>query len=259
MSNTALITGAANRIGATIAKHLALAGYAVIVHHNKSSADAHKLCEDIKNAGGRAAPIQAELCDTMQRQSLIERAANIFGPLNVLINNASVFEPDSATTIDEALWDKHFDVHAKAPIFLSRDFANQLQAKTKGNIVNIIDERVLHDHPGYFSYNLSKSVLWTATKTLAQSLAPIIRVNAIGPGPTLPHTRQSQEQFERSVGTLPLERAASPNDIAEAVLFLLNTKSMTGQMLALDGGEHLEWRGRGGITPRNPPRPENHE
>lgn len=250
MSKIALITGAANRIGATIAKHLATAGYAVIVHHNKSSADAQKLCNDIKSIGGRAAPIQAELCDATQRQSLIEQAAKIFGPLDVLINNASVFEPDSATTIDETLWDRHFDVHAKAPVFLSRDFANQLEAKSKGNIINIIDERVLRDHPGYFSYNLSKSVLWTATKTLAQSLAPNIRVNAIGPGPTLPHTRQSQEQFVASVKKLPLERAASPNDIAEAIVFLLNTNSMTGQMLALDGGEHLEWRGRGGMTPR---------
>lgn len=252
MKQIALITGAANRIGAAIAQKLAGDGFCVIVHHNHSGADAQKLCAQIKGNGGQAAALQAELCDPTQRRELIANALALFGPLTILINNASVFEPDSAKTIDEELWERHFDVHAKAPMFLTRDFAAQLPTDARGNVINIIDERVLRDHPGYFSYNLSKSVLWTATKTLAQSLAPKIRVNAIGPGPTLPHTRQSVEQFKASVKKLPLELAASPDDIADAIVFLLNTPSMTGQMLALDGGEHLEWRGRGDVTPKSP-------
>jgi len=162
-----------------------------------------------------------------------------------------VFDPDSIYDIDEAIWDQHFAIHAEAPLFLARDFAAQLPGGTDGNIVNMIDERVLHTSPAYFSYTLSKSVLWTATRTLAQSLAPNIRVNAIGPGPVLPHSRQSQADFERAVQALPLQRNAGPQAIADGIVMLLNTPSMTGQMLALDGGQHLEFPARRGVTPRS--------
>jgi len=249
MSKIALITGAASRIGATIAKKLAADGYAVAIHFNKAEQSANKVCQQIIADGGRAIAIEADLSISGQRDRLISQAAEKLGPLNVLINNASIYEPDSATTIDENLWDIHFEIHAKAPMFLIRDFANQLPKNTKGNVINMIDERVLRIDPGYFSYNLSKSVLWTATKTLAQTLAPNIRVNAIGPGPTLPHDRQNQNQFENSIEELPLKTSATPDQIAKAIIFLLDNSSITGQMLALDGGEHLEWRGRAKITP----------
>ncbi|MCF6302010.1 MAG: SDR family oxidoreductase [Devosiaceae bacterium] len=249
MTKTALITGAANRIGATLAKSLSTHGYSIIVHCHNSLADAENLCNKIRKNGGNAATVQANLARDEQRRTLFKTAIECFGPIDLLINNASIYEFDSALTLNEELWDAHFNIHAKAPMFLSRDFARQLPEGKSGNIINIIDERVLRNHPGYFSYTLSKSVLWTATKTLAQSFAPHIRVNAIGPGPTLPHARQSQEQFERARQRLPLGLAANPQDIAKAVVFLINTPSMTGQMITLDGGEHLEWRGENPNTP----------
>lgn len=249
MSKIALITGAGNRIGATIAKMLAADGYAVAVHFNMAEKGANEVCDEIITSGGKAIAISADLSISEQRDRLIIEAKEKLGPLDVLINNASIYEPDSATTINENLWDRHFEIHAKAPMFLIRDFAAQLPKNTKGNVINMIDERVLRTDPGYFSYNLSKSVLWTATKTLAQSLAPNIRVNAIGPGPTLPHDRQNQNQFENSIEKLPLKISATPDQIAKAIIFLLDNSSITGQMLALDGGEHLEWRGRAKITP----------
>ncbi|HHG89054.1 MAG TPA: SDR family oxidoreductase [Devosia sp.] len=244
-----LVTGAANRIGAAIARTLAVAGHNVVIHYHCSQTSARDLVSDIADKGGAAALVQADLQKRPERSQLVASAAECFGPLSVLINNASIFEPDSAMTLDEKLWDSHFALHAEAPMFLARDFTAQLPKKTGGNIINIIDESVLRTNPAFFSYNLSKTVLWTATKTLAQSLAPAVRVNAIGPGPTLPSARQSEEDFARSVAALPLEVSPDPAEIAKAVLFLLDTPSITGQMIALDGGEHLDWRGRGGITP----------
>lgn len=249
MTQNVLITGAANRIGAAIARKLAALGMKVVVHHNSSANDAKELVAEINVQGGEAATLGADLTGEVARNGLIADAAAIFGPLTVLINNASLFEADSAETMTEALWDAHFAVHAKAPMFLARDFAAQLPSDETGNVINMIDERVLRDGPAYFSYHLSKSVLWTGTRTLAQSLAPRIRVNAIGPGPVLPHSRQSETEFNRSVENLPLKTNAGPDEIADGVVYLLNTPSMTGQMLALDGGEHLDWRGHGGKTP----------
>lgn len=246
----ALVTGASDRIGAAIALALADAGHAVVIHYRSNTDGARAMRDTIRNKGGHAAIIKADLAKRAQRAALIGKAAAFFGPLTVLINNASTFEPDSARDVDEALWDQHFVIHAEAPIFLARDFAAQLPAGATGNIVNIVDERVLHPTPAYFSYALSKSVLWTATRTLAQSLAPVIRVNAIGPGPVLPHSRQSQAEFDRSVAALPLQHHAGPEAIADGVIMLLKTPSMTGQMLALDGGEHLEYLPKSKPTPR---------
>ena len=247
----ALVTGASNRIGAAIALHLAASGYAVVIHYRSDAAGARAVRAQIVAAGGKAAIVKADLSRRSQRASLVERAGQAFGPLTVLVNNASLFEPDSAGDLDEVLWDRHFALHAEAPVFLSRDFAAQLPDGVGGNIVNIIDERVLHLSPAYFSYTLSKAVMWTATQTLAQSLAPRIRVNAIGPGPVLPHSRQDQAAFDRQVASLPLQTHAGPDAIAQAVLVLLSTPSMTGQMLALDGGQHLEYAPRRGPTPRS--------
>lgn len=249
-SEIALITGAADRIGAEIARALAEAGHAVIVHYNRSADAAQKLVSEITATDGRAALVGADLCEPQERDRLVADAAEKFGPLTTLINNASLFEPDSVETLDEALWDRHFDVHTKAPAFLARDFAAQIPAGRTGNIINIIDERVLHLAPAYFSYTLSKSALWTATRTMAQSLAPNIRVNAIGPGPTLPASGQSDSDLQKAQRSLPLQRGATPEDIAAAVLFLLGAPSITGQMLALDGGRHLSWSEKRGSTPR---------
>jgi NAD(P)-dependent dehydrogenase (short-subunit alcohol dehydrogenase family) len=246
----ALVTGASDRIGAAIARALARAGHAVIIHYRGNAEGARTVRDDIRANGGQADIIKADLARRSQRAALVAKAAARFGPLSVLVNNASQFEPDSARDVDETLWDQHFAIHAEAPVFLARDFAAQLPQGVEGNIINLVDERVLHPTPAYFSYSLSKSVLWTATRTLAQSLAPAIRVNAIGPGPVLPHSRQDQAEFERSVAALPLKRHAGPGAIADGVIMLLNMPSMTGQMLALDGGEHLEYLPKSKPTPR---------
>lgn len=247
----ALVTGAGDRIGAAIARTLARNGHAVVIHYRSDIKGARAVRDSITATGGKAAIVKADLAKRSQRAGLIAKASKLFGPLTVLINNASTFDPDSARDVDETLWDQHFSIHAEAPIFLARDFANQLPDDADGNIVNIVDERVLHPSPAYFSYTLSKSVLWTATRTLAQSLAPRIRVNAIGPGPVLPHSRQDQATFEAHVKALPLQRNAGPEAIADGVLTVLRTPSMTGQMLALDGGQHLEYPARRGPTPRS--------
>lgn len=246
----ALVTGASTRIGAAIARALAAAGHAVIIHYRSDENGARTLADALTAAGRRTATVQADLGSRADRASLIARAQKSFGPLTVLVNNASVFHPDSTRDVNEELWDEHFSIHAEAPIFLSRDFAAQLPDGIEGNIINMIDERVLKPSPAYFSYTLSKSVLWTATQTMAQSLAPAIRVNAIGPGPVLPHNGQSEEDFAQSVNSLPLKRHADPDAIGQAVLAILSMPSFTGQMLALDGGKHLDYPSRRGPTPR---------
>lgn len=246
----ALVTGASTRIGAAVARALVGAGHAVVIHFRSDEKRAHDLVAEITASGGRAATIKADLANRADRASLIAGAQKPFGPLTILVNNASVFHPDSTRDVNEELWDEHFSIHAEAPIFLSRDFAAQLPGGVEGNIINMIDERVLKPSPAYFSYTLSKSVLWTATQTMAQSLAPAIRVNAIGPGPVLPHEGQSEEDFEQSVKTLPLKRHADPEAIAQGVLAILSMPSFTGQMLALDGGKHLDYPSRRGPTPR---------
>jgi NAD(P)-dependent dehydrogenase (short-subunit alcohol dehydrogenase family) len=246
----ALVTGAADRIGATIARTLSTAGWKVIVHYRSSAAKAEATLAEIAQAGGQGALVQADLANRTERAHLVEAAAKPFGPLTALINNASTYERDSIFDLDETQWDQHFAIHAEAPIFLARDFAAQLPEGAEGNIVNIIDERLLHLSPAYMSYTLSKSVLWTATRTLAQSLAPRIRVNAIGPGPTLRPERVPQERWFAGQQHLPLGRGATPNEIADGILYILSARSLTGQMLALDGGEHLEVPERRKPTPR---------
>lgn len=249
-ARTALVTGAADRIGAAIAKALAAEGWNVVVHYRTSAKSAMETLTAITAAGGAAAMVKADLADRTQRKKLIVAASKPFGPLTLLINNASSFDRDAVSDLDEQLWDAHFAVHAEAPAFLARDFAAQLPAGAAGNIINIIDERVLDLSPAFFSYTLSKSVLWTMTQTLAQSLAPNIRVNAIGPGPTIAPPGVSPAGYRKRQGELPLGHGADPAEIARGVLAILSLPSMTGQMLALDGGEHLEWPDRRGPTPR---------
>jgi NAD(P)-dependent dehydrogenase (short-subunit alcohol dehydrogenase family) len=246
----ALVTGAADRIGAAIARRLAAAGWAVVIHYRSSAEKAEATAQSVRATGGRAAIVGADLADRGQRARLIGEAAKPFGPLTLLVNNASSFERDAAADLDEALWDAHFAIHAEAPAFLSRDFAAQLPEGGNGNIINIIDARVLDLSPAYLSYTLSKSVLWTMTRTLAQSLAPRIRVNAVAPGPSEPPPHVSRAAHAQRLTELPLRDSADADGIADGVLAILNLPTMTGQMLTLDGGEHLEFPARRGPTPR---------
>jgi len=248
----ALVTGAANRLGAAMARALAADGWAVVIHHRGGRDDALALVTEIKGAGGRAAALKADLAVRRQRAALIGKAGALFGPLTLLVNNASSFEPDSIADLDEELWDRHLAIHLEAPAFLARDFAAQLPSGVQGNIVNIIDERVLRLTPNYFSYTLSKAALWTMTQTMAQSLAPRIRVNAIGPGPTLPDAGQSKAAFAKNQASTPLGYAANAADICDALLYLLAARPVTGQMIALDGGRHLDFPAKRGPTSRTP-------
>ncbi len=249
-TRVALVTGAADRLGAAMARALAAAGYAVAVHHRGGAEAAASLVSAITAAGGRAVALKADLAIRRQRDALVAKAAAALGPLTVLVNNASSFAPDAAVDLDPELWDRHFAVHVEAPAFLSRDFAAQLPDGTEGNIVNIIDSRVLRLTPNYFSYTLSKATLWTMTQTLAQSLAPRIRVNAIGPGPTLAEKGQSSAAFARAQASAPLGHAADADDICAALLYLLGAQNVTGQMIAVDGGKHIDFPSSRGPTPR---------
>ena len=233
----ALVTGGARGIGRAIVERLAEAGHAVVVHASPRSAEAARaLVDDLVARGARADIVVADLADAQAADGLIGAAAR-FGPLAALINNASIFEPDAAATFDAAEFDRHIAVNLRAPLALSRAFA--AQARAGASIVNILDQRVLRPTPGYFSYSISKAGLWAATRTMAQAFAPRIRVNAVGPGPVLPNAHEGEAGFAAEVAALPLRRAAAPQDIADAALWLLSAQSVTGQMIAVDGGQHL--------------------
>lgn len=238
---TALVTGAAKRIGRAIAIDLARSGWAVAVHYHSSESDAQEVVAEITGAGGAAAAISADLRDEAETASLVDRAAEALGPLSCLINNASLFEYDAAQTVTRASWDAHMEVNLRAPFVLSQAFAKQLPAGARGSIINLIDQRVWNLTPNFFSYTISKSALWTMTRTLALALAPDIRVNGIGPGPALKSKHQTEAQFAHQEQRTPLGRGTTVEEIADAVRFLLGASSVTGQMLALHGGEHLGW------------------
>ena len=240
MLKTALVTGGAQRVGRAICLGLAEAGYAIAIHYNSSASPAEALAAEIVAAGGSATSVKADLNDPAETRSLLERASKELGPIGLLVNNASLFEEDSLARIDDELWDRHFNVHVKAPSLLASSFA--AQDLDDGLIVNMIDERVWKLTPNFTSYTLSKSTLWTATKTMAQALAPKIRVNAIGPGPTLPSYRQSQEDFDLQLQALLLKRSPDVSEFANTILYFASARSVTGQMIALDGGQHLGWQ-----------------
>jgi NAD(P)-dependent dehydrogenase (short-subunit alcohol dehydrogenase family) len=246
----ALVTGGARRIGRTIALELARDGWAVAVHHHSSAAEAAALVAEIEQAGGRAVALPADLAREPESSALVPRAADALGPLTCLVNNASVFEMDKIETATRDSWDRHIETNLRAPLVLSQAFARQLPADAEGNIVNLLDQRVWKLTPYFLSYTVAKSGLWTLTQTLALALAPRIRVNGIGPGPTLPSARQSIEQFRQQQAAVPLRHGPTPEEIAAALRFILGAPSMTGQMIALDGGEHLGWAqpGRGFVA-----------
>lgn len=239
----ALVTGAGQRVGSAIAKALAGAGYAVALHHRGSKAGAEAVAAEILAAGGRAACVQADLADWDAVERLVPAASAALGePLDLLVCNASTFEDDTAQDFTAQSWAHHMDVNLRAPCQLAQAFAAQLPEGRDGAIVNLIDHRVWKLTPKFFSYTLSKAALETATKTLAQSLAPRIRVNGVGPGPSIRNARQSEADFAAQVDATLLQRASDPGEIAAAVLYLAQARAVTGQMIAVDSGQHLIWR-----------------
>jgi NAD(P)-dependent dehydrogenase (short-subunit alcohol dehydrogenase family) len=236
----ALVTGGAKRIGRAICLDLAAAGFDVAVHHRDSQAEAEDLVREIEALGRRAVALAADLADVVATDALIGRAVEALGPLSVLVNNASVFGDDRLDTVTGESWAEHLDVNLRAPVLLAQVFARQ--APDGAAIINILDQRVLKPDPRFFSYSLSKSALWFATRTMAQDLAPRIRVNGVGPGPTLPSVHQAAGEFEAEARGTPLQRAGRPEAVAEAVRWLVDADLVTGQMIAVDGGQHLAWK-----------------
>jgi NAD(P)-dependent dehydrogenase (short-subunit alcohol dehydrogenase family) len=248
LAKVALVTGAARRIGRVIAVDLARHGWVVVVHYNQSQDDARSVVHEITSQGGEAMILQADLRHEGETDRLVARAAKLAGPITCLVNNASVFENDSPETVTRESWDLHMEVNLRAPFVLIQGFVRGLPTGANGNVINILDQRVWNLTPFFTSYTVSKVALWTLTQTLAMALAPRVRVNAVGPGPTLASARQTPEQFRRQWSAMPLARPVDPTEICDAVRFILDAPSMTGQMIAVDAGQHLSWR-RGAHQP----------
>lgn len=236
----ALVTGGARRIGRAVSLALAGAGFDLAIHHRRSTEAADTLAAEIRALGRRVVLLPANLSDEAQVRALVPQAVRALGPLGVLVNNASVFEDDRVGGLGRATWDRHLGINLRAPVVLAEAFA--AQAPDGAAIVNLLDQRVLKPDPRFFSYALSKSGLWWATRTLAQALAPRIRVNGVGPGPILPSHHQTEGEFAAEAAAVPLGRAGSPEAVARAVLWLVDAEQVTGQMIAVDGGQHLSWR-----------------
>ena len=239
---TALVTGGARRIGRAIVEDLAANGFAVAIHAHRSSGEADALKRSIIERGGRAAVVEADLSEAGAVAGLVDKAAGLLGPIGLLVNNASAFEPDTVADFDWETWDRHFALHLKAPVMLARQLAASLGDDQEGLVVNVIDERVLRLNPRYFSYTLSKAALWTATQTMAQAFGPKVRVNAIGPGPTLANVRQRPEDFQAQLDGLILGRGPDLAEFGAPVRYLWQARSVTGQLIAIDGGQHLAWQ-----------------
>lgn len=248
----ALITGGAKRLGRAMALHLASKGRDVVIHYSSSSDDAEKTAKAARAFGVKAAVVHADLLDAEDTGTLIDRAIEaIEAPLDVLINNASIFEYDTLATASFDSWDRHINSNLRAPVFLTQAFAKQVpKAETdengepvaRANVINMVDMRVLKLTPEFATYTLAKAGLWAFTQTAAQFLAPHIRVNAIGPGPTMQGTRQSAEHFTKQRAATILERGSNPDEICKALDFILEIDGMTGQLICLDGGQHLAWK-----------------
>jgi len=242
----ALVTGGARRIGRALALALAEDGFGVAVHYHRSRAEAEAVAAAIEARGGKAVALAADLADERAVAALLPAAAAALGPIGVLVNNASIFENDTVASATRDSWEAHLSINLRAPFVLIQNLASHLPAQMGGVVVNLLDERVWSPTPMFVSYTVSKAGLWTLTQTMALALAPRIRVNGIGPGPTLPNRRQSPEQFMQQCAAMPLRRGTSPDEIAQAMRFIIAAPAMTGQMIALDGGQHLHWA---------PPRP----
>lgn len=242
MAEVALVTGGARRIGRAIVEKLAGAGYAVAVHHGDSREDAEALLEALEAGGAKACLLTADLVDPAAVASLIPAAEAALGPVTLLVNNAASFVADDVRSLDIAAWNRQFSINLRAPSQLIGIMAERLPVDAKGAVVNIVDQRVWKLTPQYYSYTLTKSALLTATRTLAQALAPRIRVNAVGPGPTFPNSYDGLDRLDQEAAGTLLGHRVAPDEIAEAVLYLARANSVTGQMIAVDAGQHLGWR-----------------
>jgi NAD(P)-dependent dehydrogenase (short-subunit alcohol dehydrogenase family) len=238
---TVLITGASRRIGKALASDFARHGWRVGIHYRRSRGEAEALAAQLRSLGTDAVALPGDLADPADVDALVPRCREALGAPICVINNASEFHFDSATALTSQSWDLHLDVNLKAPVFLAQAMSAHLPKNQDGNVINILDQRVWNPTPQFFSYTISKAGLWTATRMLAQALAPRVRVNAIGPGPVLPSIHQRAEDFETEQRSTLLRRGTSPEEIAAAVRFILDAPAMTGQMIALDGGQHLTW------------------
>ncbi len=243
----ALVTGGAVRLGRAIALALAGQGFGVAIHCNSSRDKAEATADEVRALGVPAVVLQADLAREGEMHGLVAAAAAALGPVGVLVNNASTFERDEWHDATRESWDLHLEPNLRAPFVLAQEFARALPPDAEGVVLNMIDMRVWSLTPHFVSYTVSKAGLWALTQSLALALAPRVRVVGIGPGPALPNARQTQAQFERQAASTPLRRGTSPEEVAQAALALMALPSVTGQMLALDGGQHLQWApsGRG--------------
>ena len=248
----ALVTGAGHRLGRAMTLQLAARGIDVAIHYASAEAAARETAAEARRHGVKAETLRADLLIEADVESLVTRAASTLGgPLDLLVNNASIFERDTLGSITRQSWDRHMDSNLRAPVMLTQAFASQApdaardaqgEPLASALVVNMIDQRVHKLTPDFMSYTLAKSALWTFTRTAAQALAPRIRVNAIGPSPTLRGPRQTEAQFARQRAATPLQRGAGSADIAAALCYLLDAKAVTGQMICVDGGQHLAWQ-----------------
>lgn len=241
MGGAAVITGAARRIGRVLAVQAARSGFDVAVHHRDSPDDAEETAALVRAEGRRACVLAGDLT-AADAADLIARAETTLGPVTLLVNNASLFLEDRLETFDAGVLDAHMATNVRAPAVLTQAMAARLAGDRTGLVVNILDQRVWRPNPQFFGYSLSKAALWHATRTMAQALAPRIRVNAIGPGPTFASIHQAPGEFELEAAGTPLGRIVTPEDIAAALRYLIDTTAVTGQMIAVDSGQHLAWR-----------------
>jgi NAD(P)-dependent dehydrogenase (short-subunit alcohol dehydrogenase family) len=241
LPRAALVTGGARRLGRATALALAGAGFDVAVHYATSQAEAEATAAEITALGRRAVALPADLAHEGQVSRLLPEAAAALGPLGVLVNNASVFERDEALDATRASWDRHMEANLRAPFVLTQAFARALPETATGVVINLLDQRVWSPTPHFTSYSLSKAGLWWLTQSLALALAPRIRVNGIGPGPAMPSPRQTAEHFAAQCASVPLGHGTSAEEVGRAALAILALPAMTGQMIALDGGQHLQW------------------
>lgn len=251
ITGAALVTGAGDRLGRAMALHLASLGFDVAVHYAFSASGAEETVAEIKSMGQNAVALQADLLDLTAAEALVGQAtAALDQPLTVLVNNASIFEHDTIETATQDSWDRHMRSNLQAPFLLAQHFAAQApkaaldhrdEPQAQACIINMIDQRVRKLTPEFMTYTLAKSALWTFTQTAAQALAPNIRVNGIGPGPTLQGGRQAADHFAKQRAATVLSRGSNPEDITQALEFILRAPSLTGQLLCIDGGQHLGW------------------
>jgi NAD(P)-dependent dehydrogenase (short-subunit alcohol dehydrogenase family) len=239
---TALVTGGARRVGAAIVRRLAREGYRVLIHADRAIDDAKALAASLKEAGQEADIIAGNLADPTMRATLMSQAAERYGPIALLVNNASIFGSDRLATFSDEDFFNAMTVNCLAPITLARAFAEQAPRDHDPSIVNLVDHRVMKLTPQHFTYTLSKAALATATVTMAQALAPFIRVNSIGPGPTLPNSHDGQRGLDHEAAGVLLKHSVDPDALAEAVAYLARARSVTGQMIAVDAGQHLGWQ-----------------